>query len=197
MIVFVHPVNRFFEAIIYHGYAKAGVVEVSIPLLFETDTAQPTVEPVDVETVAQPAGFDLTDPVKGMNIGGYPVTSLQGPRNAPCSGCSTFHNGVDSGTPSGTPLFAPGKIEVVCKYEGGGGYYAEFVHADMLWQTLHLTRDTCRPGGHELGWVFARTGATGRGSGPHLHTQLRSLQDRSFIKVKKGHIEVLLVQQGG
>ena len=35
------------------------------------------------------------------------VTSPYGPRSSPCSGCSTFHHGIDIGVGSGTYLGAP------------------------------------------------------------------------------------------
>lgn len=196
-IILFQPANQFVEAFVHFGYAKAGFIEISMPVDHETEQPQETNEPKVVETVAQPAGFDLTDPYIGQTIAGYRVTSLQGPRRSPCAGCSSHHNGLDLGTPIGTPLFAPGKIEVTCHVDsGGGGHFAQFHYADMLWQSLHLKAGSCKPGGYNLGEQFAQTGNTGRGTGAHLHLQLR-MQDRSFIKVKTGHAQVLLTQQGG
>lgn len=191
------PTAKFSEAIVYHGYAKAGVIEVSIPVLYETEEPQVTIEPVvNQEQTPEPVQFNLTDPYVGQIIAGYRVSSLQGPRRSPCAGCSSHHNGLDVATPIGTPLYAPGKIEVVCKVDsGGGGHYAEFLFADMLWQSLHLKANSCKPGGYEKGWKFAETGNTGRGTGAHLHLQLRIPSNRSFVKVKTGHAEAILIQQ--
>src|SRR5687768_15288351 len=36
------------------------------------------------------------------------VTSPYGPRSSPCSGCSTFHHGIDIGVGTGTLLGSPG-----------------------------------------------------------------------------------------
>ncbi|MGV0029074.1 M23 family metallopeptidase [Phormidesmis priestleyi] len=37
---------------------------------------------------------------------GFPVTSEMGARSSPCAGCSSFHKGIDIGTPEGTPVQA-------------------------------------------------------------------------------------------
>jgi murein DD-endopeptidase MepM/ murein hydrolase activator NlpD len=193
------PATNVIEALFHHGYAEVGNVAIALPLQHQTDEPVKTEEPEKIEApTSKGAGFDLTDPVIGMDIAGYKVTSLQGPRRSPCRGCSRYHNGLDIGTPTGTPLFAPGNIEVTCHYDsGGGGYYAQWVYAGMLWQPLHLKANTCKPGSHKLGSKIAETGATGRGTGAHLHLQLRHPTERWFIKVKKGHAKAILIQQGG
>lgn len=198
-ILFVQPVNQTVEALVHFGYAEVGGVAVAIPLDHETEEVPVTVEPEEpVTTNSASPSFDLTDPVIGMNIAGYRVSSLQGPRLHPVHKVWRQHNGLDLATPTGTPLFAPGKIEVTCHYDsGGGGYFAQFLFANMLWQTLHLRPNTCIAGGHEKGWKFAETGSSGVGTAAHLHLQLRHPTERWFIKVKKGHAEAILIQQGG
>ena len=190
-IVLVPSVNRQVESLVHHGYAKFGDVEILIPLDHETATEQIVVEKKN-------PSFDLTDPFIGQVIGTHKVTSLQGPRKSPCPGCSKYHNGVDVGTTIGIPIYAPDAIEVVCKFDGnGGGYYAEFWYADMLWQLLHLKKDTCKSGGYEKGWKIAETGDTGNGTGPHLHLQLRAKDANGrlmFVKVKTGHLTAVLFQ---
>lgn len=197
-VIGLQPANRIVESLLHHGYTKAGFIEISMPLDHVTDQPVETVEPTPVETQSQPEGFDLTDPVVGMDIAGYKVTSLQGPRLHPVHGTWRNHNGLDLGTPTGTPLFANGDIEVTCHYDsGGGGYFAQWEHAGMLWQALHLKPNTCKPGGYKPGWKFAETGSSGVGTAAHLHLQLRHPTERWFVKVKKGHVNSILVQQGG
>lgn len=107
----------------------------------------------------------------GDSIAGYPVTSGFGPRKSPCPGCSSLHNGVDLGTPTGTPLYAPGKagssVAVECWEDGGGGGTVANILVDgQKFQALHLSR--CSAGKYSPGEVIARTGNTGNGTGPHL-----------------------------
>jgi murein DD-endopeptidase MepM/ murein hydrolase activator NlpD len=202
LITVLQPVNQVAEALVHFRYAEVGGIAIAMPLNHETETAVETIEPQPDTTDQhkdQSMSFDLTDPQIGMMIAGYRVSSLQGPRLHPVHNVWRNHNGLDLATPAATPLFAPGKIEVTCHYDsgGGGGYYAQFLFRDMLWQTLHLTKNTCVAGGHELGWQFAQTGNSGVGTNAHLHLQLRHPTERWFIKVKKGHAEAILIQQGG
>lgn len=112
---------------------------------------------------------------EGDTVGGYAVTSDYGPRRSPCQGCSSHHTGVDLATPTGTKIIAPKPVEVVCWWDdNGGGNVANIssVESDDTLQLLHLS--ACVPGTYAPGEVFARTGATGNGTGPHLDARLKS-----------------------
>lgn len=122
----------------------------------------------------QPIATSKTPVNIGDEIAGHPVTSDYGSRPSPCPGCSEWHPGVDLGTPTGTELKAPKKIEVQCWWDdGGGGNVANIdgIGGDTL-QALHL--ETCSAGTYQSGEVFALTGATGIGTGPHLDVRWKS-----------------------
>jgi GH24 family phage-related lysozyme (muramidase) len=119
----------------------------------------------------QPSAHKPTPINVGDEIGGYTVTSGYGSRRSPCPGCSSNHPAIDLGTPVGTPLYAPGDIEVSCKSAGGAGNYAEFEYQGILHQALHLK--SCTPGGYSFGQQFAATGASGNGTGPHLDVRVK------------------------
>ncbi len=136
------PTGNFFEAIRHHGYAKAGILEISMEPVLETDHPVETKEIVEVASVAEQhhPGFDLSKPYKGQKIGDGVVTSPQGPRKSPCAGCSSYHQGVDwaKSASGGEPIYAPGKIEIVCKFQQrGAGHYAVFKFYGMTWMVMH------------------------------------------------------------
>ena len=104
---------------------------------------------------------------KGDRVAGYPVTSGFGHRPAPCKGCSSYHQGVDIGTPTGTPVVMPWPGRVACNWSGGGGNMATLEGDNgQVVKALHLA--SCKPGRHATGATIAATGATGLGTGPHL-----------------------------
>lgn len=131
--------------------------------------------------------------IKGERIANYRISSIFGPRVAPVPGASTFHKGTDVGTPTGTPLYAIASpdetISVRCWVDpsGGGGNVATFKGAGEEFQYLHLSR--CKPGKAKLGDVIAWSGATGRGSGPHLHIERRkSPGAKEKVPIERGFV---------
>jgi len=104
-----------------------------------------------------------------------PITSPFGVREHPMLGGSRLHAGVDLGSARGTPVHAVaagivrrassdginGRILVL---DHGGGVVTTYCHNDAL-----LVRNGQRV---ERGQVIARTGRSGRTTGPHLHYQL-------------------------
>jgi hypothetical protein len=113
--------------------------------------------------------FDL--PVKG-----FPITSGFGNRIHPIFGDTRFHNGIDLGTPSGTPVgaAAPGYVSSA-DWNGGygktviiqhsGGYETLYAHLDQLQVKVG---DRVRNG-----QIIGLSGSTGYVTGPHLHFEIR------------------------
>lgn len=113
----------------------------------------------------------------GDPVGNFKVTSGFGSRERPCPGCSSWHPGIDVNTPVGIPLVSPGNVEVKCWTDGGGGgLVGEFWYDGMVHQFLHI--DQCLPGPKVYGDVFAATGNTGRGTGPHLDYRVKMVDSQ-------------------
>ncbi|MDF0552191.1 M23 family metallopeptidase [Kamptonema sp. UHCC 0994] len=115
-------------------------------------------------------------PQVGNAIAGYKVTSGFGPRVAPVAGASTYHYGVDVGTPVGTSLYAIGtpgkKVKVRCWNDAkGGGLVASYETGGIAFDYLHLSK--CADGEHAVGSIIAQSGNSGIGTGAHLHFQQR------------------------
>lgn len=127
---------------------------------------------------------------QGQIIAGYPVTSGFGPRQSPCDGCSSNHGGVDLATPEGTPLHAPGDARINCFLDAnGGGLVADIWIGDQNHMALHLKE--CNEGAYKKGEVFAKTGNTGNGTGPHLDWRHKS--NGIWIKPQKQTLEAALI----
>jgi len=107
--------------------------------------------------------------------GGY------GPRSAPCSGCSTFHDGVDFTPGNGTPVMsiADGVVVLATENGGGLGVNVEVQHniggelitssyAHMQYGSLAVSVGQQVTAGQQLGVV----GTTGQSTGPHLHLEM-------------------------
>jgi murein DD-endopeptidase MepM/ murein hydrolase activator NlpD len=103
------------------------------------------------------------------------ITSPFGYRDHPMLGGLRLHAGVDLGTPVGTPVHAAGAGVVrragqdaangrAIVIDHGGGVVTIYCHNDEL-----LVREGQRV---ERGQLIARSGNTGRSTGPHLHYQL-------------------------
>jgi murein DD-endopeptidase MepM/ murein hydrolase activator NlpD len=105
------------------------------------------------------------------------VTSPYGPRSSPCSGCSTFHHGIDIGVGTGTDLGSPGNGTVtsyafdscggnIFKIGYGGGWETRFLHCSARVANVGaaVTRNQ----------HVAESGGTGScTTGPHLHFEVR------------------------
>jgi murein DD-endopeptidase MepM/ murein hydrolase activator NlpD len=105
-------------------------------------------------------------------IAGYPVTSDFGNRVHPVSKEVKHHNGIDLGTPTGTKLygFANG-LTVECRKGDHEGLAAYIDFKPYTIALFHL--NDCRNGKMKIGESFAETGSSGRGTGEHLHFELR------------------------
>lgn len=111
-------------------------------------------------------------PVSGRITAGF------GRRIAPCSGCSSWHEGVDIGASSNAPIYAAHAGTVI--YAGWSGGYGNFVLLDngggVTTGYGHI-RDggtLVQSGQHVVaGEPIARVGTTGHSTGYHLHFEVR------------------------
>ncbi len=139
----------------------------------------------------------------GDEVSGFQVTSPFGVRIHPITFEQKQHDGVDVGTPTGTPLYAPAvgadKVTVQCWEDAGGGGTVANVSSKSIpeyrFKALHLA--TCKEGEFSAGKEFATTGNTGGSTGPHL--DLRQLPADSDIHVEpmKGYVEWFLSGTSG
>jgi murein DD-endopeptidase MepM/ murein hydrolase activator NlpD len=113
---------------------------------------------------------------------GVPISTDFGPRIAPCSGCSTYHEGIDMNPGVNTPIqaIADGVVREVSALDDGGlGVYAVIdhqvdgqtitsVYAHMIEGSLLLSVGETVEVGQQVGNV----GNTGQSTGPHLHFEI-------------------------
>jgi murein DD-endopeptidase MepM/ murein hydrolase activator NlpD len=108
-------------------------------------------------------------PVRG------PVNSEFGRRISPWTGATEFHGGIDIAAAPGTPVKAPAGGRVVFAGASPGYGLTVIVEHVRDVKTLfgHL-RDTAVTAGQrvEAGQLLARSGESGRTTGPHLHYEV-------------------------
>ncbi|MFF2277351.1 M23 family metallopeptidase [Agromyces sp. NPDC058126] len=104
-----------------------------------------------------------------------------GPREAPCGGCSTNHDGVDFNPGDGTPVvsIADGVVVLATENGGGLGVNVEVQHniggqvvtssyGHMQFGSLTVSEGQRVTAGQQIGLV----GTTGQSTGPHLHLEM-------------------------
>jgi len=103
------------------------------------------------------------------------VTSEFGPRESPCEGCSSNHRGLDLDAAMNTPVKAPdgGRVD----YTGWVSGYGNVVVIDhgngLATMYAHLNGFKAHVGDRlSQGQAFALSGATGHGTGAHLHVEV-------------------------
>ncbi len=102
------------------------------------------------------------------------ITSDFGRRKSPCSGCSSYHQGVDIGAPRGTPVRATGPGRVVHAGPRGGGGNTVIIDHGNGYQTvyMHLQHGSFRVKTGDrvtAGQQVAGVNSTGNSTGDHLH----------------------------
>lgn len=116
------------------------------------------------------------------------VTSPFGTRRHPVTGRRSFHNGVDYGGPTGSPIYAvaQGVVAEVTRTSLGGKKIV-LKHADgTKTYYLHLNRQLVKQGqGVKPRQKIALMGRTGRVTGPHLHFGIKSAQGKWLNPLKK------------
>lgn len=106
-------------------------------------------------------------------IGGQGYTSTFGMRKHPVTGTRSMHGGVDIRAKEGTWVAAAAD-GVVTVASTGVGHYGTAVFIDhqngYVTHYGHLSRILVRPGQKvKAGKLIAKSGSTGRSTGPHLH----------------------------
>ncbi len=106
------------------------------------------------------------------------ITSPFGARSSQCAGCSSFHEGVDIGAPSGAPVGAAAAGVVVQRgWVGGYSNYVCVRHAaNFSTCYAHMSRYGRFNMGQPVntGDVLGYVGNTGIGTGAHLHFEVRN-----------------------
>jgi murein DD-endopeptidase MepM/ murein hydrolase activator NlpD len=123
---------------------------------------------------AKLASFTLRE-ISG-DLFGWPargwISSWYGWRSDPFSGTRVFHNGVDIGVDSGTPVRAAmdGTISETGYNSGFGNYILIYHHAGWMSLYGHLQSISVASGQRvAAGQRIAYSGNTGYSTGPHLH----------------------------
>ena len=116
-------------------------------------------------------------PADGEFVSGF------GSRRHPILGVRHAHSGVDIALPIGSTVSvtADGVVQSVTR-SGGYGLVVDVAHPASGYVTryAHLSGSLVRPGQRvERGQPIARSGNTGRSTGPHLHYEVRTLQGRT------------------
>ena len=116
------------------------------------------------------------------------VTSPFGTRRHPVTGRRSFHNGVDYGGPTGSPVYAVAQgVVVEVSRTTYGGKKIVIKHADgTKTYYLHLHQFLVKQGqGVKPRQKIALMGRTGRVTGPHLHFGIKSPQGKWLNPLKK------------
>lgn len=129
---------------------------------------------------AQAAMFAVEAP--NMSIDGYaiPVKSFSlsstfGPRSSPCSGCSSYHKGIDMAAPLNTTIYSYAAGKVV--YAGRANGYGTLItidHGNGCQTRYGHSRRLYVSAGQEIpaGYPIAAMGAEGNVTGSHLHFEV-------------------------
>lgn len=128
-------------------------------------------EPTPAKPPTGNAGY--TETLKAPSSGR--VSSGFGPRKAPVPGASTNHKGIDYAVPTGTPVHAAGGgVVTYAGVRGGYGNTIEVTHDNgTMTRYAHLSSfDVPKGAAVVSGQVIAKSGATGRVSGAHLHYEV-------------------------
>lgn len=108
--------------------------------------------------------------------GGAPISSRFGWRQDPLTGESSFHKGIDIAVAYGHEVTAAaGGTVAFAGVQGGYGQTVIVDHADgRQTRYAHLSEQFVKAGDRVAeGQVLAKSGNSGRSTGPHLHFEMR------------------------
>ena len=103
------------------------------------------------------------------------VTSYYGYRVHPTTGVKDYHMGIDIAVPTGTDILAGHDGTVSVGYDSGGyGHYITLTGVDgLVTKYAHLDNTVALNGQTvKAGDVIAKSGNSGRSTGPHLHFEV-------------------------
>lgn len=162
------------------------------------------------EGILEVSGSGVISPLKGCGKGCLSVSSEYGRRFHPVYKRYKLHKGIDLRARTGTPVVAVQSGRILAnrterrgKKMKGYGHYTIVVHPGSRMQTLyaHLSKHMGRAGQPvNQGQVVGLSGATGVGTGPHLHFETHKqgrggyypFNPRTFIKSLLGHFQNVL-----
>lgn len=127
------------------------------------------------------------DPKTGEIIAGYKVTSPRGMRTL--GGVTRMHQGVDLGTPIGTPIYAIADGHLQCEWwadAGRAGLFTSDEFPGLRFDLLHLNSCAAQRGVRQRvkkGEIIGTTGTWG--TGPHLHLAIKG-DSNNFLRVRGG-----------
>jgi murein DD-endopeptidase MepM/ murein hydrolase activator NlpD len=179
------------------GPVQSVTVTAQAPVTVQVDTftakeipppPPPVAAPAAVAAVAAgveaPAAAAAGAAVRWPFVGPTRMSDGFGPRNAPCSGCSSFHDGLDLNPGVGAPIgaIADGIVSSVTAYDNGGlgvhvmidhvvdGQRVTSTYGHMLSGSAAVSEGQSVTAGQLVGNV----GSTGQSTGPHLHLEIYS-----------------------
>ncbi len=139
-----------------------------------------SLEDVNLPAGTSPAEANLVLPLDRQHVDRPSEGGDFGPRNINVAGASKNHKGNDFGAATGTPIYAAqaGTVELIqpASRGGGAGNYVIIDHGNGLktrYLHMHDFADGLKVGDRlEAGQTIGGVGATGIGSGPHLHFEV-------------------------
>jgi murein DD-endopeptidase MepM/ murein hydrolase activator NlpD len=117
-------------------------------------------------------------PIQWPFTRGVPISSGFGPRVAPCSGCPSYHDGIDMTPGIGTPIqaIADGVVSRIGNPSGALGVYAVVDHVingqkvSSLYAHMLSGSLSVKVGDRvKVTDLIGAVGDTGQSTGPHLH----------------------------
>lgn len=135
--------------------------------------------------------FDMRSPL----VGDASISSPFGERIHPVLQTKKMHNGCDFAVPTGSEIRAVADGDVI--YSASDSVNGRFVKLDhghgLTTAYLHASELIVPRRAHVLkGDLIARSGATGRATGPHLHFQVelngKSIDPELFLRAKRGKL---------